>query len=77
MTEQHMDLDFVADWNDQVAVVPQPTMDYRRRALWLWPGLERRQLRHAHDDPLWIARLVARGTRQPIETVLAMLLDLA
>jgi hypothetical protein len=76
MSYDRIDHYFVADWNDQ-AVSGSPTQaDYRRRALSVWPGLDRTRLQRARNDPLRIARLVSRVTSQPIETILVLLLGL-
>ena len=65
---------FVSDWNDLPEAAARGARDYRRRALSIWPGLDRVRLRRAHDDPLRIARLAATRTGLPIETVLVLLL---
>lgn len=49
------------------------TAQLKTRALMLWPGLDRARLGATGGDPLRIARLVARRTSLPIETILAML----
>ena len=53
--------------------VDLPSPDYAQRALLLWPGLDRARLASAHGDPERIARLVARRTPLPAETILRML----
>ena len=45
----------------------------KERALALWPRLDRRALRRCADDPVRIARLVARRTMLPPETIVAIL----
>jgi hypothetical protein len=77
MSYERMDHYFVADWNDQAISVSPSAPDYRRRALSVWPGLDRARLQRARNDPLRIARLVSRGTSQPIETILVLLLGLS
>ncbi len=47
---------------------------YVKRALLLWPRLERAKLRKVGEDPTRIAELVVRRTSQPFEAVLAMLM---
>ena len=47
--------------------------DYAARALLIWPGLDRARLASAHGDPARIARIVARRTPLPAETILRML----
>jgi hypothetical protein len=44
-----------------------------RRAIALWPSLDRKALRRCEHDPRRIAALVARGTRLSPETILGML----
>lgn len=46
---------------------------YERRALVLWPRLDREKLRRTHGDPARIARLVARRTTLPVEKIVLML----
>ncbi|HEX5827115.1 MAG TPA: hypothetical protein VFY23_06320 [Candidatus Limnocylindrales bacterium] len=40
-----------------------------RRALALWPRLDRAALRRCHEDPERIAALVARRTAMPVEAI--------
>ena len=47
---------------------------YNLRALSIWPRLDRRALSRCGCDPQRIARLVARRTSLPIETVLGLIL---
>ncbi len=44
-----------------------------RRALALWPGLDRRALGRCRHEPRRVAALVCRRTRLEYETVLALL----
>ncbi len=44
-----------------------------RRALALWPGLDRRALARCRHDAACIARLVSRRTRVAPQTILALL----
>ncbi len=46
---------------------------YAERALLLWPRLDRERLRRTHDDPVKIARLVARRTSLSVDEVLVLL----
>jgi hypothetical protein len=46
---------------------------YARRALALWPRLDREKLRRTDGDPWRIARLVARRTALSAETILLIL----
>jgi len=48
------------------------TGDFVTRALLLWPRLDRRRLRRIGDEPMKIARLVARRSDLSIETIRAM-----
>ena len=73
MSIQVTDLSFVADWNDQPRATRRPASIHARRALTLWPGLDRARLRQTRDDPLRIARLVATRTSLPLETILTLL----
>jgi len=43
------------------------------RARLLWPGLDARRLARTNGDPRAVARLVARRSGLPYETLLAML----
>jgi hypothetical protein len=54
---------------------PQRTaqLDFRARALAIWPGIDRQKLRRTQGDPLRIARLVERRTRLPIEAIVSLL----
>lgn len=57
---------------------PPPTLRYppgelRRRALLLWPRLDRAALRRCGDDPKRISNLVARRTSLPVEQICRML----
>jgi hypothetical protein len=45
-----------------------------RRALALWPRLDEHALRRAQDDPMRVARLVAKRTSLPLDVILGMLL---
>jgi hypothetical protein len=53
----------------------QPTaqLDFRARALAIWPGIDAQKLRRTQGDPLRIARLVERRTRLPIESIVSLL----
>lgn len=64
---------FIADWNDGPEVPACPA-DYRRRALAIWPGLDRSRLNRTHGDPWKIARLVSHRTRMPFESIVALLM---
>ena len=45
---------------------------YRRRAMLLWPGLDRVRLSRTHGDPVRIANLVARRSGQPHDVIVSM-----
>jgi len=75
MPNQLADYSFVADWNDRARPAVSSPMDYARRALAIWPGIDRRRLRRAHNDPARIGRLVATNTSVPMETILVLLRD--
>jgi len=47
--------------------------DVRKRALSLWPGLDRRKLSRTGGCPSRVARLVARRTSMDLDTILGML----
>jgi hypothetical protein len=53
---------------------PTPLTALERRALALWPRLDRRALRRCRQDPERITELVARRTTLPPEAILQMLL---
>jgi hypothetical protein len=55
--------------------VPQQVaqVDFKARALAIWPGLDRQKLRRTHGDPVRIARLVEHRTRLPIEAIVSLL----
>lgn len=48
---------------------------YTERALLIWPRLDRDRLRRTHDDPLKIARLVARRTTLSLDEIVALLTE--
>ncbi len=73
MTSQLAQYSFVADWNDRAVPEPRSSVDYARRALSVWPGLDRARLRRAQNDPMRIGRVVSSGTSLPIETILVLL----
>ena len=74
MPSLHPSYAFVADWNDSPPL-PAPTRgDFQRRALSIWPGLDRGRLRRAHGDPWKIATLVAARTSLTLESILVLLM---
>jgi hypothetical protein len=46
-----------------------------RRAVMLWPRLDRKALRSCRHDPRRIAALVSRRTSLSVDTILGMLLE--
>jgi len=74
MPSLHPSYAFVADWNDSPPL-PSPTRrDFQRRALSIWPGLDRARLRRAHGDPWKIATVVAARTSLTLESILVLLM---
>jgi hypothetical protein len=65
---------YIAEWNDPPQVAAPDQAMYQRRALSIWPGLDRTRLRRTHGDPWRIARLVAGGTSLSVETILVLLM---
>ncbi len=65
---------FIADWNDLPPVVSPDGAMYQRRALSIWPGLDRKRLRRTHGDPWKIAGLVAGRTSLTVEAILVLLM---
>jgi hypothetical protein len=57
-----------------VALPPTPLSALERRALALWPRLDRAALRRCRQDPGRIAELVARRTTMPPEAIRQVLL---
>jgi len=55
------------------ARIDGPAPGYEARALLLWPGLDRGRLTATRGNPARIARLVARRTALPPETIMRML----
>ena len=53
--------------------VRQEGVDYRPRALSLWPGLDRAKLRRTGGQARRVARLVEQRTRLPPEAIVGML----
>lgn len=51
--------------------------DARRRALALWPRLDRRKLTRTCGDPVRVARLVSKRTSMPVESILVLLVGRA
>ena len=58
---------------DRPAAAEQADADVRGRALFLWPGLDRRKLSRTGGRPLRVARLVERRTSLTLDTILGML----
>jgi hypothetical protein len=75
MSNQFVDYSFIADWNDRPRSTSGSPVDYVRRAMAVWPGLDRARLRRARNDPMRIGRVVAHSTSAPLETILVLLQD--
>jgi hypothetical protein len=58
---------------DRSAPVDPSGVDVRRRALLLWPGLDRRKLSRTGGRPRRVARLVERRTSLTVDVILGML----
>jgi hypothetical protein len=65
---------FISDWNDPPDAEPPDRGEYRRRALLIWPGLDRQRLRHTQGDPWRIAGLVSARTSLSMEAILVLLM---
>ena len=58
----------------QMSPGPPPSVALERRALALWPRLDRTALRRCHQDPSRIAALVSRRTALSPDVIRQMLL---
>jgi hypothetical protein len=65
---------FVSEWADGPPSPVTTPAGYQRRALLIWPGLDRERLRRTHGDPWKIARLVAPRTSLSTESILTLLM---
>jgi hypothetical protein len=65
---------FIADWNDSPPFARPDRKTYQQRALFMWPGLDRRRLRRTEGDPWKIARLVASRTSLSLEAIFFLLM---
>jgi hypothetical protein len=74
MSDPSPQYSFIADWNAEAEGPGDCPADYRRRALAIWPGLDRSRLSRTHGDPWKIARLVSHRTRMPFESIVALLM---
>ncbi len=70
-SQQHW---FVSEWVDGPPAPATTASVYQRRALLIWPGLDRARLRRTQGDPWKIARLVARRSSLPAESILTLLM---
>jgi hypothetical protein len=59
--------------NAQATRPKRSELDYRARALALWPRLDPQKLRRTRGDVMRIARLVERRTACSLETIIGML----
>jgi hypothetical protein len=75
MTTSSQQYQFITPWADGPPA-PPTSSDYQRRALLIWPGLDRARLRRTHGDPWKIARLVGRRTSLSMESILILLMGL-
>jgi hypothetical protein len=77
MSVSSQQFEFVSEWADgPLSPVTTPAM-YQRRALLIWPGLDRERLRRTHGDPWKIARLVASRTSLSTESILTLLMGVS
>ncbi len=67
---------FYSEWADGPPQSVTTPATYQRRALLIWPGLDRERLRRTHGDPWKIARLVAPRTSLSTESILTLLMGL-
>ncbi len=70
-SQQHR---FVTEWADGPPAPAITASVYQRRALLIWPGLDRARLRRTHGDPWKIARLVSHRSSLPTESILTLLM---
>jgi hypothetical protein len=66
--------EFVSDWIDRT---PSSMLDgaaMKRRALTMWPGLDRGRLASTHGDPKRIARLVESRSGLLFDEILGLLI---
>lgn len=82
MTAAYQQQGFISEWSEPVdasaetvASAADPAV-YQRRALLIWPGLDRARLRRTHGDPWKIAGLVAGRTTLPVEAILTLLMGI-
>lgn len=76
MSESLQPYQFVSEWADGVPWPATAATVYQRRALLIWPGLDRAALRRTHGDPWKIARLVAPRTSLSTESILTLLMGI-
>jgi hypothetical protein len=74
MTTLHPSYAFLADWNDSPPMAHPAGRDYQRRALAIWPGLDRTRLRRTNGDPWKIATVVAARSSLSLEAILVLLM---
>jgi hypothetical protein len=67
---------FYSEWADGPPSPVTSPATYQRRALLIWPGLDRERLRRTHGDPWKIARLVAPRTSLSTESILTLLMGI-
>jgi hypothetical protein len=82
VTAAYQQQGFISEWSEPVEASPRPAASaadpavYQRRALLIWPGLDRTRLRRTHGDPWKIAGLVADRTALSIEAILTLLMGI-
>ncbi len=74
MSTSIQELQFITEWADGPPATLTAEPEYQRRALFIWPGLDRARLRRTHGDPWKIARLVAHRSSLSIESILTLLM---
>jgi len=74
MFSSRVEYTYIADWNEPPPVASPEHQTYQRRALSIWPGLDRTRLRRTQGDPWKIARLVESRTSLTIEDILVLLM---
>jgi hypothetical protein len=58
-----------------VLVAPLRPCTYVQRACAIWPRLERRTLSRCHNNPVRLARVIARRTTLSEEAIVALLIE--
>lgn len=74
MSASSQQYEFVSEWADAGPWIETASSAYQRRALLIWPDLDRARLRRTHGDPWKIAGLVAGRTNLSTESILTLLM---